>query len=84
MHFLLAKQNRILVYRGQRLHAHELGSILARSRFRRHKRYRDIEYASAIAELPGHGLCWFVVVRNFREDEPEGADVGVKYLLRKR
>ena len=75
------KSNRILVYHGRRLHAHELGSILARSRFRRHKRYRDIEYASAIAELPGHGLCRFVVVRNFREDEPEGADVGIKYLL---
>lgn len=75
------KSNRILVYRGQRLHAHGLGSALARGGFRRHKHYRDVEYASAIAELPGHGLCRFVVVRNFREDEPEGVDVGIKYLI---
>jgi len=40
-----------------------------------------MEYASAVVELPGHGPCRFVVVKNFREDEPDGAEVGMKYLI---
>lgn len=50
-------------------------------KFRRRKRYREIEYVSAVVELPGHGLCRFIVARNFRKDEPEGADAGTKYLI---
>jgi hypothetical protein len=49
------KNNRVLAYKGQELHAEELSLILVKGKFRHHKQYRDIEYASAVAELPGHG-----------------------------
>jgi len=34
-----------------------------------------------VVELPGHDPCLFVAAKNFREDEPDGANVRMKYLI---
>lgn len=75
------KSNRVFYYNGKEMSASEIARSLPRKMFRRHKKYRDIRYASVRAILPGHGPVRLVVCENFREDEPENESVEVKYIV---
>jgi len=75
------KSNRLVVYQDKTMRVRDVAARLSKRKFRRHKKYADIEYASVVVDLPGHGPCRLVIVRNLREDEPEGSPVEVKYLM---
>jgi hypothetical protein len=75
------KSNRLFVYNGQSLHAKDIAALIPGRMYRRHKKYRDIEYAAVNAELPGHGLSRLVIVRNLRESENDSESIPIKHLV---
>lgn len=76
-----SKGNRLFIYEGASMAAKDIAAMIPKSRFRKHKKYPDIRYATVRVEVPGHGPATLVIVHNLRESEEERESIPIKYLV---